>query len=90
MSRGKPRVGGDPAAEKKQNSATKQRDAKKAALVKKAIQAFENKLKASEVKATVGDFVRLLQLQDEIEGEEPREIKVTWVEPGETESSSET
>ena len=34
---------------------------------------------------TVGEYVRLVQLQKEIDGDEPKDIKVTWVEPGETE-----
>ena len=57
--------------------------------VNKAIQIFEQKLENGEVKPTVGVYMRLLELQKEIDGDEPREIKVTWVEPGETESSSE-
>ena len=61
----------------------------KSDLVKKAIKSFEKKLDSEEVKATVGDFIRLLQLQREMDGDEPREIKVTWVEPVESEPSSE-
>ena len=56
-----------------------------AELVDQAIQAFDKKLGTKNV--TVGDFVRLLQIQKEIGGKEPKEIKVTWVEPGETKSS---
>jgi hypothetical protein len=52
----------------------------KAALIEKAIQSMEEKLDSNEMKATIGDFIRLLQLQKEIEGERPQEIKVTWVE----------
>jgi hypothetical protein len=57
----------------------------RAAIVKKAILAFEKKLETKNV--TVGDFVRLLQLQKEIDGDKPKDIKVTWVEPGEMKSS---
>jgi len=64
----------------------KGRAAKKADLVDKAIQIFEKKLADGEVKVTTGEYLRLLELQNE---DEPREIKVTWVEPAETESSSE-
>jgi hypothetical protein len=56
-----------------------------AELVDKALLAFEKKIETKNV--TVGDFVRLLQLQKEIDGNEPKEIKVTWVETIETESS---
>ena len=49
---------------------------------------MEDKLGAPDVKATFGDFIRLLQLQKELQVDEPREIKVTWIEPSETESAS--
>jgi hypothetical protein len=41
------------------------------------------------VKATFGDFIKLLQLQKEMQIDQPREIKVTWIEPSEAESASE-
>ena len=56
-------------------------------LVDKAIACFEKKLDDDDMKATVGDFIRLLQLQKEFEGDDTREIKVTWVDPEETESA---
>lgn len=55
-------------------------------LVNKAIKAFEKNL--AEKNVTVGEFVRLLELQKQMNGDEPRDIKVTWVEPGETEPTS--
>jgi hypothetical protein len=61
----------------------------KAESVKKAIRILEKKLADGDLKPTVGEYVRLLELQKEIDADAPREIKVTWVEPGETESSSE-
>ncbi|MEO7651377.1 MAG: hypothetical protein ABIZ80_13010 [Bryobacteraceae bacterium] len=57
----------------------------KSKLVDKAIACFEKKLDSEDLKATVGDFIRLLQLQKELEGEITREIKITWVDPGGTE-----
>ena len=60
---------------------------KNAELVEKAIEAFGKKLDKKNV--TVGEFVRLLELQKELDGDEPKEIKVTWVETGETEPISE-
>ena len=36
---------------------------------------------ATEFKPTLADFLRLVQLEKEIGEEEPKEIKVTWVEP---------
>jgi len=61
----------------------KGRAAGNARLVKKAIKVFEKKL--DEKNVTVGEFVRLLELQKEIDADEPGEIKVTWVESGEKE-----
>jgi hypothetical protein len=37
-------------------------------------------------KATLADYIRLVQLRREMEGEEAREIRVQWVEPAETDS----
>ena len=62
---------------------------RKVALLERAIKAFEEKLGNDQVKATVGDYVRLLQLQKEMAADEPKDIEVTWVEPDETESSEE-
>ena len=64
----------------------KKRRTSKSKLVDKAIACFEKKLDNEDMKATVGDFIRLLQLQKEFEGDDTQEIKVTWVEPEGTES----
>jgi hypothetical protein len=48
-----------------------------AAVVKK----MEGKITADEFKPSLADFLRLVQLEKEIGEEEPKEIKVTWVEP---------
>ena len=40
----------------------------------------ETKLK-KDAKASLGDYIRLVQLQKDLEDGEVREIKVTWVEP---------
>ncbi len=36
----------------------------------------------NEVKVTLADYVRLVQLKKELDEDEPKEIRVTWVEPG--------
>jgi hypothetical protein len=41
----------------------------------------EKKLTGKEVKATLGDYLKLVQFQKELEDEDPKEIKVTWVDP---------
>jgi hypothetical protein len=60
----------------------------KAALVNKMIQSFEEKLEKKELKGTLGDFIRLLQLEKELEDEQPKEIEVRWVEPSEPGSAN--
>lgn len=62
----------------------------KAALVNKMIQSFEEKLEKKELKGTLGDFIRLLQLEKELEDEQPKEIEVRWVEPSEPGSANGT
>lgn len=69
--------------------ASGRRAANRAELLDKAIQRMEEKLGSTDVKATFGDFIKLLQLQKEMQIDQPREIKVTWIEPSETESAAE-
>lgn len=53
-------------------------------LIAEVIGSIEQRIDQNELKPTVGDFIRLLQLEREIEQEEPpKEIKVSWVEPEE-------
>ncbi len=41
----------------------------------------EEKLTGKDAKATLGDYIKLMQLQKELdEDEQPREIRVTWVD----------
>ncbi len=63
---------------------------KKAAVVEQIIEKVEQKLGEGEMKATLGDYIRLVQLQKELEDEEPGEITVTWVDPEKTETDTET
>jgi len=44
----------------------------------------ETKLK-TDAKATLGDYIRLVQLEKDLEDSELKEIRVTWVEPKKTE-----
>lgn len=52
-----------------------------ARVVKKLLKSVEKKLGGEDVKATLGDYIRLMQLQKELEEESPGDITVTWVEP---------
>lgn len=58
-------------------------------LLEKALEAFERKLNGDGYAPSLGDYIRLLQLEREMELETngPKEIRVTWVEPGRTPSS---
>ncbi len=47
----------------------------------KTIEQIEKRISADDFKPTVGDYVRLLQIEKEFEEETPKEITVTWVEP---------
>ena len=50
-------------------------------LLTKAVETLESRIKSKELKPTVGDYLKLLQMEQEFEQEETKEIKVTWVEP---------
>jgi len=52
----------------------------RAQAVERILRTVEKKMSTEDVKATLGDYIRLIQLAKEM-GEEPRsEIKVTWIE----------
>jgi hypothetical protein len=40
---------------------------------------LEKKLE-HDMKATLGDYIRLVQLQKDLDDEQPKEITVTWVD----------
>ncbi len=61
----------------------------KAELVDEVIRKIEEKIEGGDVKATVGDLIRLLQMEEELEQEQPKEIKVTWVDPAEASDATE-
>lgn len=50
-------------------------------LLEKAISTLQARLEAADYKPTVGDFLKLLQIEKDIDEEAPKEIKVTWVDP---------
>jgi hypothetical protein len=58
-------------------------------LLDKAIVGIEDRFKAKDFKPTRGDYLKLLQMEIELEQEEVKEIKVTWVEPTTTPDSGE-
>jgi CYTH domain-containing protein len=56
-------------------------------LLDKAIAGIEERFAAKDFKPTMGDYLKLLQMEIELEQEEIKEIKVTWVEPPVTSDS---
>ena len=50
-------------------------------LVEEAIQGIQKRLADEKSPPSIGDYLKVMQLQKEIEEEAPKEIKVTWVEP---------
>ena len=58
-------------------------------LLDKAIVGIEDRFKATDFKPTMGDYLKLLQMEIDLEQEEIKEIKVTWVEPSVTPDSRE-
>jgi hypothetical protein len=64
------------AAPKKKRTGAKTR----AIAVKRLLLKVENKLAEEEVKATLGDYIKLIQLSKEMTDEPKGDIKVTWIE----------
>ena len=52
-------------------------------MVKKIIAKVEAKLSTDVDKASLGDYIKLVQLEKDLADEGPREIKVTWIDPSE-------
>jgi len=79
-------------AEKKTTKATRKREPRakqKAQVVHQIVERVEKKLAKELEKASLADYIKLVQLEKQLEAEDPRDIKVTWVEPSPTKSESE-
>lgn len=63
------------------------RKSKKAKIVEAAIEKYGKKLKEEGVQ-TLGDFIKLVQLQKDLDEDEPKEVKATWVDPSQTKSGT--
>ena len=57
--------------------------------VKCMLTKIEEKMTGNQMKATLGDYIRLVQLHKELDDESPKEIRVTWVEPAERSAKEE-
>jgi len=60
----------------------------KADVIREAIKIFEDKFKSANIKITASEYIRLLELYQQISDEKPREIRIRWVQPSETTESS--
>ena len=72
----------------KGKSPTIRRPARKTRTAKsldKAIEAYEEHMEAK----SVAEYLKLIELRKELEGDATKEIKVTWVEPEKAEPSGE-
>jgi hypothetical protein len=78
-----------PARVAKSGTGVGKASAGRAQVVKNMLTQMEKKIGSDQMKATMGDYIRLVQLHKELDDEAPREIKVTWVEPVETGSGNE-
>jgi hypothetical protein len=56
-------------------------------LLAKTIHGIEERLKSPDFKVTLADYLKLLQLEKEMDEEAPTEIKVTWIEPASSPSA---
>jgi hypothetical protein len=50
-------------------------------LLSKAIAAFETRIKEKDFKPTIAEYLKLVQMEQELEQDEAKEIKVTWIDP---------
>ena len=49
-------------------------------VVRGLIRSMEQRIADGELKATVGDYIRLIQLQRELAAEESKEVRLRWIE----------
>lgn len=59
------------------------------ALIGDLLRKLEYKLESEDFKATLSDYIKLLQLEKELAADQIKEIKVTWIDPQETEQRTE-
>ena len=60
----------------------------RAAVIRALIESIEGRMTGKELKATVGDYVRLVQLERELKAEEQKEVRLRWIEEQGTSSES--
>jgi hypothetical protein len=58
-------------------------------LLGKVIQKFEQRVTEQDFKPTIAEYLKLVQLEQEAEQEDAKEIKVTWIDPKPTSDTEE-
>jgi len=73
-----------PEAEARTEDESKRRGRVTKERIQKLLDDIEDRLQAESAKTSIADYIRLLQLERELEEEDeaPRELRVTWVDPG--------
>ena len=70
-----------------QNTKTEEAAKTRGKLIRELLEKIEKDFKVKEAKVTLADYIRLTQLERELEDQEqPREIIVTWKDPAEKRS----
>ena len=59
----------------------------KADVIRNAIKLFEAKVEKGDMKITASEYIRLLELLQQVDEVKPREIRIKWVKPSETTES---
>lgn len=83
----KPKESGEGSEPGGQKPGAKGKGRTRKAAVKILLEKVEDNLVDGDVKASVGDYIRLMQLHKELEETEPKEIRVSWVTEKETPES---
>ncbi len=68
------------APKKRAASAKTPKPTPRAEAVEEILRNVEKKLKAGSLRASLGDYIKLIQLSKEMKDEAKTEIKVTWIE----------
>ena len=77
---------GKTAAKGKRRAPAGSGNARISKFLENAMKQFEERLENDDIKPTVGDYLKLMQIEKELDRDEAKEIKVTWVDPEESES----
>jgi hypothetical protein len=59
-------------------------------LLKSVIGGIEKRIEDKDLKPTVAEYLKLLQMEQDLDQESPKEITVTWVEPETTSNADES